>query len=72
LAFLGAPFEVSLIMVQGGPLDATTSLAYYAYKVAFDDFDIGYASAITMAQFFVMLAIALTVLQIRKVIKKRG
>jgi multiple sugar transport system permease protein len=72
LAFLGAPFEVSLIMVQGGPLDATTSLAYYAYKVAFNDFDIGYASAITMAQFFVMLAIALTVLQIRKVIKKRG
>jgi multiple sugar transport system permease protein len=72
LAFLGAPFEISLLMTEGGPLDATTSLAYYAYKVAFRDFEIGYASAITMAQFFVMLAIALTVIQIRKVIKKRG
>ena len=72
LAFLGAPFEISLLMTQGGPLDATTSLAYYAYKVAFSDFEIGYASAITMAQFFVMLAIALIVVQVRKIAKKRG
>jgi len=65
-------FEIALLMTEGGPLDATTSLAYYAYKVAFRDFEIGYASAITMAQFFIMLAIGLIVLQIRKIMKKRG
>ena len=59
-------------MVQGGPLDATTSLAYYAYKVAFEQFEIGYASAIVMAQFIVFLAVALTALKIRKIIKARG
>jgi multiple sugar transport system permease protein len=72
LAFLGSPFEVSLLMVQGGPLDATTSLAYYAYKVAFEDFDIGYASALTMAQFFIMAAIALIIIRVRKVRKARA
>lgn len=72
LAFLGSPFEISLLMVQGGPLDATTSLAYYAYKVAFEQFEIGYASAIVMAQFIVFLAVALTALKIRKIIKARA
>jgi ABC-type sugar transport system permease subunit len=72
LAFLGSPFEISLLMVQGGPLDATTSLAYYAYKVAFEQFEIGYSSAIVMAQFFVFLSIALIVLRIRKSIRARG
>ena len=72
LAFLGSPFEISLLMVQGGPLDATTSLAYYAYKVAFEQFEIGYSSAIVMAQFFVFLSVALIVLRIRKSIRARG
>lgn len=72
LAFLGSPFEVSLLMVQGGPLDATTSLAYYAYKVAFEQFEIGYASALTMAQFFIMATIALIVIRVRKFLKARN
>jgi multiple sugar transport system permease protein len=57
LQFLAAPFEVSLIMTYGGPLDATTSMSFYAYRQAFELGKMGYASAISMAQFFVLLAI---------------
>ena len=69
LAFLGSPLEVALIMTQGGPLDATTSLGYYAYKVAFDQFEIGYSAAIIMVQFLFFLIIALIVIAIRKRLK---
>ena len=56
LQFLAAPFEVSLIMTYGGPLDATTSLSFYAYRQAFELGKMGYASAIAMVQFTVLLA----------------
>jgi hypothetical protein len=58
-------------MVQGEPLDVTTSLSYYAYKVQFQNFDIGYASALVMAQFFVMFGMGLSVIQIRKYLERR-
>jgi multiple sugar transport system permease protein len=57
LQFLAAPFEVSLIMTYGGPLDATTTLSFYAYRQAFELSRMGYASAISMVQFFVVLAV---------------
>jgi multiple sugar transport system permease protein len=61
LQFLSAPFEVSLIMTYGGPLDATTTLSFYAYRQAFELGKMGYASAISMVQFFVLLAIVAAV-----------
>lgn len=67
LQFLAAPFEVSLIMTYGGPLDATSSMSFYAYRQAFELGKTGYASAISMVQFFVLLAIvALVALVIRR------
>jgi multiple sugar transport system permease protein len=57
LQFLAAPFEVSLIMTYGGPLDATTSLSFYAYRQAFELGKMGYASAISMVQFGALLAV---------------
>jgi multiple sugar transport system permease protein len=57
LQFLAAPFEVGLIMTYGGPLDATTSMSFYAYRQAFEFGKMGYASAISMVQFFVLLAV---------------
>ena len=71
LAFLGSPFEVSLIMTQGGPLDATTSLSYYAYKQAFEHFRIGYSSALVIVQFLIFLAVAGVIYLTHKIIKKR-
>lgn len=72
LAFLSAPFEISLLMVQGGPLDSTTSLAYYAYKVAFEQFEIGYSAALVMLQFFVLLSIVVPIALVRKYRKAKG
>jgi multiple sugar transport system permease protein len=57
LQFLAAPYEVSLIMTYGGPLDATTSLSFYAYRQAFELGKMGYASAISMVQFAVLLTV---------------
>jgi multiple sugar transport system permease protein len=57
LQFLAAPYEVSLIMTYGGPLDSTTSLSFYAYRQAFELGKMGYASAISMVQFSVLLVV---------------
>ena len=72
LAFLSAPFEISLLMVQGGPLASTTSLAYYAYKVAFEQFEIGYSAALVMLQFFVLMSIVVPIALVRKYRKAKG
>ena len=72
LAFLSSPFEISLLMVQGGPLDATTSLAYYAYKMAFEQFEVGYSAALVMVQFFALLIVALPVIQFRRYRRNKG
>jgi len=72
LAFLSAPFEISLLMVQGGPIDSTTSLAYYAYKVAFEQFEVGYSAALVMLQFFVVVSVVVPIALVRKYRKAKG
>ncbi|WP_284255337.1 carbohydrate ABC transporter permease [Pseudolysinimonas kribbensis] len=69
VGFVSGSFEVSLIMTNGGPLGTTQSLALYAYKVAFSDRDIGYASALSLFQLVLMGAIVVLVralIRIRK------
>lgn len=39
-------FTQSYIITQGGPLDSTLFYAVYMYRKAFDDFEMGYASAL--------------------------
>lgn len=56
--FLSGTFEVTLIMTEGGPLRSTENLALYIYKIAFEFFEIGYASALTLFQFVLILAVA--------------
>ncbi len=48
---------------QGGPLGATLTIALYMYQVAFARFNIGYASAVTVLLFVLILVI--TLLQLR-------
>lgn len=55
LHFLGAPLEVSLIMTQGGPIDATTSLSLYIYHMAFERGQVGYAATLAIIQFLLIL-----------------
>ena len=56
-------FDAVYILTQGGPGDASRSLVVYIYENAFQKFNLGYASAISMVLFFVISL--LTLLQSR-------
>lgn len=68
VSFISGSFEIALIMTDGGPLGATQSLALYAYKVAFTQRDIGYASALSLFQLILM---GLIVILVRLIIRFR-
>jgi multiple sugar transport system permease protein len=69
ITFIGAfqIFDPMQIITQGGPGNATTSLVQYLYINAFQDFSVGYASAIAFLVFvIVMLVTGLQFLLARK------
>ncbi|ADD26825.1 carbohydrate ABC transporter permease [Meiothermus ruber] len=49
---------------QGGPLGSTLTLALYIYQQAFARFDLGYAAAITVLLFVIILVITLVQLRL--------
>jgi multiple sugar transport system permease protein len=61
IAGLQGGFEQARVMTQGGPAGTTTTISYYIYRKAFEEFEIGYASAISWALFIVVFAATLTV-----------
>ena len=56
-------YESIIVLTKGGPGDATRSIVMYIAEKAFADFDLGYASAISMTLFAIILLV--TVLQFR-------
>jgi putative chitobiose transport system permease protein len=52
-------FEEVYVMTKGGPLDSTKTLVFYIYESAFDEFEMGYASAIGVILFLLTLAFSL-------------
>ncbi len=56
-------FDTVAIATQGGPADATKVLVYYIYQNAFSFFKMGYATAMSMLLFFIL--IAFTLIQMR-------
>ena len=48
---------------QGGPLNSTLTIALYMYQEAFSRFRLGYAAAVTVLLFVIILVI--TLLQLR-------
>lgn len=44
-------FEQARVMTGGGPAGTTTTLAYYIYSKAFEEFQLGYASAVSWLLF---------------------
>jgi multiple sugar transport system permease protein len=56
-------FEPMLIMTQGGPSGSTRSIVQYTYEQAFQQFQIGYASAVALVLFVVVMGV--TLLQFR-------
>lgn len=55
-------FDVVSVMTHGGPVDSTNVLAFYLYHRGFELFELGYASAIGMVLFVVVML--LTVMQV--------
>jgi multiple sugar transport system permease protein len=72
VSFVSGSFEVALIMTDGGPLGSTQSIALYSYKVAFGQRDIGYASALSLFQLVLMIAIVVLVRGILRFRKEHG
>lgn len=56
-------FEQPQILTNGGPGDATRTIVLYLYEQGFRFFDMGYASAIAISLFFIILI--LTAIQFR-------
>ena len=52
-------FEEVYVMTQGGPLDATKTLVYFIYENAFEEFEMGYASAAGVVLFMFTLCLSL-------------
>ena len=62
MSFIGGlqgGFEQARVMTLGGPANTTTTLSYYIYTKAFEEFQIGYASSVAWVLFVVIFAITL-------------
>ena len=62
MSFIGAlqgGFEQARVMTGGGPAGTTTTLSYYVYTKAFEEFQLGYASTIAWVLFSIILAVTL-------------
>lgn len=55
-------FTPAYIMTQGGPADSTLFYVLYLFNKAFRDFRMGYASALALILFLIILAVSLVLL----------
>ena len=63
LSFISSSQSFGLIafLTRGGPGGSTTTLAYYLYMNAFQYFDLGYASAIGVIMFMILIVLSLII-----------
>jgi putative chitobiose transport system permease protein len=47
------------VMTRGGPMDSTKTIVYYIYERAFENLDLGYASALAVVLLVVVMAFSL-------------
>ena len=59
-------YESIIVLTRGGPGDASRSVVMYIAEKAFNDFDMGYASAIAMTLFLVVLIATLIQFRVRR------
>jgi ABC-type sugar transport systems, permease components len=52
-------FDLTTVLTQGGPGNATNTLVMYIYQSGFKNFRMGYASALAMMLFLIVLALTL-------------
>jgi multiple sugar transport system permease protein len=68
ISFIGAfqIFEPMFIMTRGGPAGATESIVQYLYETAFRDFQVGYAAAVALLVFAIILLATLIQFRLRR------
>jgi multiple sugar transport system permease protein len=59
-------FDTVMAMTQGGPGRSTNVLVYHIYKTAFQNYNFGYASAMSYILFLIILGITLIQLRMQK------
>ncbi|GAC1329887.1 MAG: sugar ABC transporter permease [Beijerinckiaceae bacterium] len=59
-------FDIIFAMTQGGPGTASETINLYLYSVAFAYYDVGYASAIAVVFFVLIVALAGVLLHVRR------
>jgi multiple sugar transport system permease protein len=66
ISFIGAfqLFDPIFVMTQGGPANATTTAVYYIYTQAFQFLQLGYASALSVVLFAIILVFSLIQLRV--------
>ena len=52
-------FEQARVMTQGGPAESTVTLGYFIYQKGFEEYQLGYASAIAWVMFVIIFVITL-------------
>ena len=52
-------FDTIIVLTNGGPGDASRSIVMYIYELAFQRFDMGYASAVSMTLFVIIMILTL-------------
>jgi multiple sugar transport system permease protein len=52
-------FGQAVLMTQGGPANRTKTIVQYIYETGFRDWQVGYASAMAMALFVLMLGFSM-------------
>jgi multiple sugar transport system permease protein len=69
IAFIGAfqLFDPIFVMTQGGPANSTTTAVFYIYQQAFQFLQFGYASALSVALFAIILVFSLLHLKVLRV-----
>ena len=58
-------FTLMLVMTGGGPVNSTTTLVYLVFKEAFENINMGYASAIATVLFMLILIITIINMKIQ-------
>jgi multiple sugar transport system permease protein len=59
-------FDIIYVITQGGPGSASTTLNIFLYNEAFAYYHLGYASAVTIVFFAIIVAVSLVLLMLRQ------
>jgi multiple sugar transport system permease protein len=59
-------FDTVAVTTQGGPVNATRVIYYYIYDLAFNRFQFGYASAISVALFLILAVVSFVQLRLTR------